>query len=130
MNNVGLSGSLKLLLVLHFLTGLVLGLGLLFARTTLGDILGVNFTDPGWLFVGASYLGLGAGSLFALKSGSWQGTAVLVKAEIVFLISVLIGLVIWHFSTGLPPMIQLLGILGVVFLVWFTAEYKVHCKKT
>lgn len=83
--NVPISGRLKLIFLIHAIVGLVLGLGMVFIPTTLGDWFRIpmegTFVER---FVGVAIISLGLSSFLAYMQTRFESIKLLVQLELIW----------------------------------------------
>ncbi|MHA2008372.1 MAG: hypothetical protein ACXABO_03985 [Promethearchaeota archaeon] len=93
--------GLKVVLLIHFVLGIILGIIFLFFPEAYCDLLGVAMTDHGALrLIGAASLALGGGSFLAFRSKDWEKTKLLVQLDLIWLISASVGIMWWLLEGG------------------------------
>jgi hypothetical protein len=115
--------GLKIVFLVHFIAGLILGIIFLFIPEAYCTFLGVVMTDHGVLrLIGAASLALGASSFLAYRSKDWEKAKLLVQMDLIWLVSAIVGLVWWLIELGPPAAWWVFGMF-VVFLVAFSYFY-------
>jgi len=93
--------GLKIVFLVHFIVGLILGIIFLFIPKIYCDLVGVVMTDPGVLrLIGAASLALGGSSFLAYRSKDWEKAKLLVLTDLIWLVSAIAGLVWWLIESG------------------------------
>jgi hypothetical protein len=122
-----ISSGLKTLFLVHFVVGLVVGLGYtLLPQTALG-MLGVKVTDGlPWQMVGVAILAFTASSWFCYKETEWDKVKIVVLAEVFWTsLVVLVGLFGLLFG-GQPSGLWINVILMAAFAGAFAYFYSKH----
>jgi len=122
-----ISSGLKTLFLVHFIFGLLVGLGYtLLPEATLG-LLGVKVVDAfPWQIVGVAILSFTASSWFCYKENEWDKVRIVVLAEIFWTSLVtLVGLFGLLFG-GQPAGLWVNGIIMAGFAVAFGYFYSKH----
>ena len=93
--------GLKIVFLVHFIVGLILGIIFLFIPKIYCDLVGVVMTDHGVLrLIGAASLALGGSSFLAYRSKDWEKAKLLVLTDLIWLVSAIAGLVWWLIESG------------------------------
>ena len=93
--------GLEIVLLVHFILGLILGILFLFIPEKYCTIIGVVMADHGLLrLVGAASLALGSSSFLAYRSKDWEKVKLLVQMDLIWLVSAIVGLVWWLVESG------------------------------
>ena len=115
--------GLKIILLVHFIMGIILGFIFLILPEAYCDIVGVTMTDHGVLrLIGAASLALGGGSFLAYRSKEWEKTKLLVQLNLIWLISAVVGVVWWLIEGGPVAGWWVFGMF-VIFLIAFVYFY-------
>jgi hypothetical protein len=100
MGNELLKG-LKIVLLIHFVLGIIIGIVFLFIPEIWCTFLRVTMTDHGVLrLIGAASLALGFSSFLAYRSKDWGTTKLFVQMEFVWLLSAIVGMLWWLIESG------------------------------
>ncbi|MHA1931263.1 MAG: hypothetical protein ACW96X_01920 [Promethearchaeota archaeon] len=115
--------GLKIVFLIDFILGLILGIVFLFIPETYCNLVGVVMTDHGVLrLIGAASLALGSSSFLAYRSKDWEKAKLLVQMDLIWLISGIVGLVWWLIESGPVAAWWVFGMF-VAFLVAFGYFY-------
>ena len=115
--------GLKIVFLVHFILGLILGLVFLFIPKTYCDLVGVVMTDLGLLrLIGAASLALGGSSFLAYRSKDWEKAKLLVQTDLIWLVSAITGLIWWLIENG-PVVAWWVFGMFVAFLIVFVYFY-------
>ena len=93
--------GLKIVFLVHFILGLILGIIFLFIPGIYCNLVGVTMTDYGALrLIGAASLAFGCSSFLAYRSNDWEKVKLLVQMDLIWLVSAIVGLVWWLIESG------------------------------
>ena len=119
-----ISSGLRTLFLVHFIFGLVFGLGYLFIPAMSLGLVGIQVQDQfPWRIIGSAILAFTASSWYCYKAAEWDKVKIVVIAEIVWTSLVaLVGLYGLLFA-GQPSAFWLNVIIMAGFAVAFTYFY-------
>ena len=118
-----LSKGLKIVLLVHFVLGIILGMIFLFIPEYYCNLLGVDMTDHGALrLIGAASIALGGSSFLAYRSKDWEKAKLLVQMDLIWLISAIVAMVWWLIESAMVPGWWIFGMF-IAFLVAFGYFY-------
>ena len=85
--------GLEIVFLIHFITGLILGIIFFFIPDAYCKLVGVTMTDYGVLrLLGAASLALGGSSFLAYRSKDWEKAKLVVQTDLIWLVSASVGL--------------------------------------
>jgi len=115
--------GLKIVFLVHFVVGLILGILFLFIPKIYCDLVGAVMTDHGVLrLIGAASLALSGSSFLAYNSKDWEKAKLLVLTDLIWLVSAIVGLSWWLIEGG-PILAWWVFGMFIVFLVAFVYFY-------
>lgn len=119
-----ISKLLELVLLVHFILGIIIGIIFLFIPEIYCDLVGYTITDKGSLrLIGAASLALGSGSFFAYRSKDWEKVKLVVLIELVWLIFANGAMLYWLIFESGPIMGWVIEVMFICFLVAFLYFY-------
>ncbi|MHA2397446.1 MAG: hypothetical protein ACXADU_00985 [Promethearchaeota archaeon] len=96
-----LSKWLKIVLLVHFILGIILGIIFLFIPEFYCTLVGVVLMDHGMLrLIGAASIALGMGSFLAYRSNDWDKAKIIVQLELIWLIFAIVAMIWWLIESG------------------------------
>jgi len=118
-----ISKSLKYVLLIHFVLGIIIGVVFLFFPEEYCALFGIAINDHGvYRLIGAASLALGFSSYLAYKNGQWDTVKLFVQMELIWLTGANIGMLWWLF-TGVSPMMWVIEVMFIFFTVAFLFFY-------
>jgi hypothetical protein len=115
--------GLKIVFLVDFIVGLILGGIFLFLPKAYCVLVGVDMIDYGLLrLIGAFSLALGGGSFLAYRSNEWEKAKLIVLIDLIWLVFAIVGLIWWLFEGG-PIVAWWVFGMFVVFLGGFGYYY-------
>jgi len=97
-----LSKGLKIVLLIHFALGIILGIIFLFIPEIYCSLVGFPMIDPGSLrIIGAASLALGSSSFLAFRSNDWEKTKPFIIMEFIWLGGAIVAMLWWLIELGL-----------------------------
>lgn len=96
-----LSKSLKIVLLIHFALGIILGIIFLFIPEIYCSLVGFPMIDSGSLrIIGAASLALGVSSFLAFRSDDWEKTKPFIIMEFIWLGGAIVAMLWWLIELG------------------------------
>lgn len=117
--DVSIRPGLKAVFVVHFVVGLVFGLGYLIVPQMVGNIFGHDAADPAWRIVGAAMIGFGMSSWWGFRAISWEQVRIIVEAEVVWTLLAAIVVAWVVMMNMMPPIGWLMVAIFLIFAVAF-----------
>jgi len=115
-----ISSGLKTLFLVHFIVGLVFGLGYLLIPGKVMGWMGVTLPDVfPWRLVGAAVLGFTASSWFCYKADEWEKVKIVVLAEIYWTTLVALTGLYGLFFAGQPTVMW----INVILMAGFAGAF-------
>jgi hypothetical protein len=118
--------GLKITFLVHFIAGIIFGLGQLLIPETMMGMIGFSIQEPTismFRTVGAAILGFAASSWFACKETLWDRVKIGVQAEIVWTILATLTMLWAVVFVGLPTALWMNVVIMGAFAVAFTTFY-------
>jgi hypothetical protein len=96
-----LSKGLKIVLLVHFILGIILGIIFLFLPDIYCGLFGFPMSDHGPLrLIGAASLALGTSSFLAFRTKDWEKTKLFIQMEFIWLIAAIVAMIWWLVDLG------------------------------
>ena len=115
--------GLKIVFLVHFILGIVIGFIFLFTPEFYCDLFDFEITDHGaFRLIGAASLALGSSSFLAYRTKDWGKSKLFVQMEFIWLISAIVAMVWWLVDSGPIAGWWILGMF-TAFLIAFIYFY-------
>ncbi|MFW9784515.1 MAG: hypothetical protein ACFFFB_19700 [Candidatus Heimdallarchaeota archaeon] len=96
-----LSKGLKIVLLIHFALGIILGIIFLFIPEIYCSLVGFPMIDSGSLrIIGAASLALGSSSFLAFRTNDWEKTKLFIIMEFIWLGGAIVAMLWWLIELG------------------------------
>jgi hypothetical protein len=119
-----ISKILKIIFLIHFILGIIIGVIFLFIPEIYCDIVGFTVTDKGpFRLIGAASLALGGSSFLGYRSSDWEKVKILVQMELIWLISATGAMFFWLIFEGGPIAGWVIVGMFIGFLIAFLYAY-------
>jgi len=119
-----ISKLLKVVFLVHFVLGIILGVVFLFIPEIYCNLVGLPIIDKGpFRLIGAASLALGSGSFFAYRSKDWEKVKLIVLIELVWLIFANGAMLYWLIFESGPIMGWFIEVMFICFLAMFLYSY-------
>ena len=93
--------GLKIVLLVHFALGIIIGFIFLFTPEFYCDLFDFEITDHGaFRLIGAASLALGGSSFLAYRSKDWEKLKLIIQMEFIWLISAIVAMIWWLVDSG------------------------------
>jgi len=118
--NTQLSQGLKTTFLIHFIVGLLFGLGFLLIPKALGNLYGLNVQEPEiYRLLGGAMVGFAVSSWMSYKATGWESVRIVVVMEIFWTILGTLVMLYALLFAGFPA----LGCLNAVILAAFAIAF-------
>lgn len=111
--------GLKILLLVHFALGLIIGLVFLIIPDAYCKLVDFTITDHGaFRLIGAASIALGTSSFLAYRTKDWEKSKPFVQMEFIWLISAIVAMVWWLIDSGPIAGWWIFGMFAVILIAF------------